>query len=61
MVPFGPRENQVRYFHNDRARAGEIAHELRTIGLIPISVRQIGHYENNPPGRYEVWLDPYVR
>ena len=61
MVSFGPDENQVRYFHDDRARAGSVAHELRTIGLIPIAVKRIGHYENNPRGRYELWLAPDVR
>jgi hypothetical protein len=61
MVSFGPNENQVRYFHDDGARAASVAHELRTIGLTPIAVRRIGHYESNPLGRYELWLSPYVR
>lgn len=61
MVSFGPRENQVRYFHDDRPRAISVANELRTIGLTPIVVERIGHYESNPSGRYEVWLAPYAR
>lgn len=61
MVSFGPHENQVRYFHDDRAAARLVADELRNIGLRPIAVKRIGHYENNPPGRYELWLAPYVR
>jgi hypothetical protein len=61
MVSFGPHENQVRYFHDDRARAASVADELRTIGLTPIAVERIGHYESNPLGRYELWLAPYAR
>lgn len=61
MVSFGPHENQVRYFHDDGARARSVAHELRTIGFTPISVQRIGHYETNPPGRYELWLAPHAR
>jgi hypothetical protein len=61
LVSFGPNENQVRYFHNDRSRAGSVANELRTIGLRPIAVTRIGQYESNPPGRYELWLAPQTR
>ncbi|MBV8771973.1 MAG: hypothetical protein JO166_06545 [Deltaproteobacteria bacterium] len=61
LVSSGPNENQVRYFHDDRARAGSVANDLRAIGLRPIAVERIGHYENNPAGRYELWLAPYTR
>ena len=61
MVSAGPHENQVRYFHDDRARAVSVADELKGIGLKPIAVERIGHYESNPPGRYELWLAPYAR
>lgn len=61
MVSFGPHKNQVRYFHDDRARAESIAHELKGIGLTTIAIKRIGHYQNNPRGRYELWLAPYAR
>ena len=61
LVSFGPQENQVRYFHDDRTRAVSVADKLKRIGLIPIEVERIGHYESNPPGRYALWLAPYAR
>ena len=61
MVSFGPHENQVRYFHDDKRRARSVADELRTLGLTPITVTRIAHYDSNPPGRYELWLAAYAR
>ena len=60
-VTFGPKENEVRYFHRDRLEASIVLHDLRDLGLGHIALKSIAHYESNPPSRYELWLGPHTR
>ena len=61
LVAFGPRQNEVRYFHDDRGQADVVLHDVSGLGLGRVALKSIGHYENNPRGRYELWLSPGTR